>query len=190
MTDPTVSLSYVQALWSYSEIVDSNFAHCYDNQQNIDTLRAKRRGRVPFTALSADERYGLAFMCASIRNPLMVFLAGIEDFQRRSLHKSQIATLIVPPAVLERIEAASFETYINTSHPDPRDPRNVAARPEGYQNPTDPLTIGRYQNNLVLLDGYHRAAAFWKFAPADALIQSFYPQPLAPLEPSPTPARA
>jgi len=33
MNDATVSLSYVQALWSYSEIVDSNFAHCYDNQQ-------------------------------------------------------------------------------------------------------------------------------------------------------------
>jgi hypothetical protein len=190
MTDPTVSLSYVQGLWSYSEIADSNFAHCYNNQRDIDTLRAKRQDHVPFAALSADERYDLALMCASIRSPLMIFLVGVDRFQSCSLHKGQIASLVVPPAVLGKMESMPFEAYMNTSHSDSRDARNVAARPEGYQNPTDPLTIGRYQNNLVLLDGYHRAAAFWKFAPAGALIQAFCPQPLAPPESPATPARA
>jgi hypothetical protein len=33
----------------------------------------------------------------------------------------------------------------------------------------------RYYEHLILLDGYHRAAAFWKFAPADSLIQAYRP---------------
>src|SRR5262245_57912323 len=180
MTDAYVSLSYVQALWSYSEIIDSSLAHCYNNQRNVESLRAKRRDRVPFDALSVHERSNLAFMCASIRKPLMIFLAGIDDFQNRSLRKEQIATLIVPPAVLGKMETMLFETYMSTRHPDPRDARNVAARPEGYQDPTDPLTIGRYDGNLILVDGYHRAAAFWKFAPAGAVISAFCPQSPAP----------
>lgn len=42
------SLSHVQALWAYSEIAGSNFAHLYDHARDIKSLRAKRREGVAF----------------------------------------------------------------------------------------------------------------------------------------------
>ncbi len=42
-----------------------------------------------------------------------------------------------------------------------------------------PLTVGRLENNLVLLDGYHRAASFWRSAPENASISAYVPTFLA-----------
>jgi len=55
------------------------------------------------------------------------------------------------------------------------DARNVVLHPDGYQNPVDPLTVGRIFGTLVLLDGYHRAASFWMFAEPDAVIAAYVP---------------
>ena len=168
------SLSHVQALWSYSEIAGSNFAHLYDHARDIKSLRAKRREGVAFIELTPEERSGLASMCASIRRPLMIFAAGIDRFQKRFLTKPQIAVLVVPTMVLGRQEFMSFEAYMHTSVPDPNDARNVESTGE-YRSPAHPLTVGRYDEHLILLDGYHRAATFWKFASADARIEAYCP---------------
>jgi hypothetical protein len=42
-----------------------------------------------------------------------------------------------------------------------------------------PLTVGRLENNPVLLDGYHRAASFWRSAPKNASISAYVPTFLA-----------
>jgi hypothetical protein len=42
-----------------------------------------------------------------------------------------------------------------------------------------PLTVGRLENNPVLLDGYHRAASFWRSAPENASISAYVPTFLA-----------
>jgi len=47
---------------------------------------------------------------------------------------------------------------------------------DGYKAPTDPLTLGKIFNNPVLLDGYHRAALFWKYGPADGIIPAYMPR--------------
>ena len=49
----------------------------------------------------------------------------------------------------------------------------------GYRPSADPLTLGRLHSGLVLLDGYHRAASFWKFAPPNAFISVYVPSIMA-----------
>jgi hypothetical protein len=55
------------------------------------------------------------------------------------------------------------------------DARNVQADPAGYRQPSQPLTVGRYYEHRVLLDGYHRAARLWKFGPDNTTLRGFVP---------------
>ena len=66
--------------------------------------------------------------------------------------------------------------YIDTPCSEPGDARNISPKPGGYHAPADPLTVGPFSNKLVLLDGYHRAALFWKFAPEGSSISAYIPE--------------
>jgi hypothetical protein len=55
---------------------------------------------------------------------------------------------------------------------EPKDARNVTG---DYRPAAEAISIGRFGQHLVLLDGYHRAASFWKFASADASITAYRP---------------
>jgi hypothetical protein len=175
------TLMDVQARWGYSEIVNSNFSALYDaqpflNKDQLDALRAKRQSGVPFTDLAGEDRYWLAFMCWSIRTNLMIFMAGIDRFRDEQLSKTALAALIVPPMVSNIREFMRFTEYIQTPCSEPGDARNVTG---GYRPSADPLTLGRLHNGLVLLDGYHRAAAFWRFAPESTSISAYVPALMA-----------
>jgi hypothetical protein len=185
MTGEKVSLLEVQARWGYSEIIDSNFTTDYDNQLfmpicqqlklHLDALRIKRRSRLPFEGLSAEDRYWLAFMCWPVRPNLMVLMAGIDRFCEVELAKARLAKLLVPPMVSNILRFMPFDEYVVTPCSSPKDARNVTATPGSYEHPPDAVTVGRFHDSQVLLDGYHRAAAFWKFAPSDASIRSYLP---------------
>jgi hypothetical protein len=166
--DHKTTLTDVQARWGYSEIDNSN----YDNQpkDQLDALRAKRRSDVPFKDLTAEDRYWLAFMCSCVRRNLMFFMAGIDRFREEQLNKTALGALIVPPMVSNFPEFMAFTQYIETPCSAPGDARNVTG---GYRPSTEPLTVGRLYNTPILLDGYHRAASFWKFAPADASVSVY-----------------
>jgi hypothetical protein len=170
--DDETTLMDVQARWGYSETVNSNFSALYDTQPFIDALRAKRQSGVPFKDLTAEDRYWLAFVCWSIRPNLMIFMAGIDRFREEQLSKTALAALIVPPMVSNIPKLMPFTEYIQTPCSEPGDARNVTG---GYRPSADPLTLGRLHTGLVLLDGYHRAASFWRFAPENAFISAYVP---------------
>ena len=179
MNEPstTVSLQDVQARWAYGEIIDPNFSAYYDNpfcQTQLDALRNKRRSGVGFVELTAEDRQCLAFMCRCVRTSLLTFVARVEQFRERPLSKTDLAILLVP-RVVSNLPVMPFTLYIDTPCSEPGDARNVAANPGDYQAPADPLTVGRFSNKLVLLDGYHRAASFWKFAPEGSSISAYIP---------------
>ena len=174
----TVSLQDVQARWAYGEIIDSNFSACYDNpfcQNQLDALRNKRRSGVGFAELTAEERQCLAFMCRCVRTSLLTFVARVDQFREIPLSKTDLATLLVPRMV-SNLPVMPFTLYIDTQCSEPGDARNVSPKPGGYHAPADPLTVGRFSNKLVLLDGYHRAASFWKFAPEGSSISAYIPE--------------
>jgi hypothetical protein len=64
---------------------------------------------------------------------------------------------------------------MSTKADDPGDSRNVVCDRTSYLPPSDPLTIGRFYQYPLLLDGYHRAAAFWKGGPTDGFVPAFTP---------------
>jgi hypothetical protein len=166
----------VQARWAYSEIVDSNFSTLYDDpsghSSRIDALRRKRRSSFPFESLAPEERYLLALMCSSVRRNMMIFMTGVDRLREVRLNKTPLADLSVPPIVSGSRRFMPFKDYIETPCLEPGDARNVT---DGYRPSSDPLTVGRLFDTLVLLDGYHRAASFWKFAPANASISAYVP---------------
>jgi len=168
-----IPLLDVLARWGYSEIVDSNFERCYDNAPDIEALRVRRRNRTQFGELSPAERYNLAFQCAGTRRNLLVYLVSLDAFRLVALTREQIGELIVPPNIwhpdsLDRF--VSFSDFMTkTRAQDPRDSRNVVCDAGLYRPPSDPLTIARCYQHSVLLDGYHRAAAFWKYAAGGSL---------------------
>jgi hypothetical protein len=178
------ALMDVQARWGYSEIVDSkNFSALYDSHPfapiyrgQLDALRAKRRSDVLFKDLNPQERYWLAFMCWCIRPNLMIFMTGVDRLREVHLNKTTLGTLIVPPMVSNIPKLMRFGEYIETPCSEPGDARNATG---GYHPSADPLTIGRLSSDGVLLDGYHRAASFWKFAPANASISAYEPTPMS-----------
>jgi hypothetical protein len=181
MNAPPVSLQDVQARWAYGEIIDSNFSACYDNpfcQSQLDALRNKWRSGVGFAELTAEDRQCLAFMCRCVRTSFLTFVARVDQFREIPLSKTDLATLLVPRIVSNLPAVMPFKLYIDTPCPAPGDARNVSPKPDGYHTPADPLTVGRFSNKLVLLDGYHRAASFWKFAPEGSSISAYIPEAL------------
>jgi hypothetical protein len=182
----SVSLLDVQARWAYSEIIDSTFAALYKNhpfallyKNQLDALRVKRQSDLLFADVVPADRYWLAFMCCCIRSNLMILMTGVERFREVSLNKTILADLIVPPMVSDVPRFMPFREYIQTPSSGPQDARSVVPATGDYRPPTDPLTVGRLENNPVLLDGYHRAASFWRSAPENASISAYVPTFLA-----------
>jgi hypothetical protein len=181
-----ISLQDVLARWAYSEISDANLSQEYDRspfiplyRAQLNDLRSKRGSGVTFNELDHTDRYWLSFMCSCVRPNLMIFMAGIEHFDEVDLDKTDLAKLLVPTMVHGQGFTPtgegfflSFADYIQTSSCEPKDARNVTG---DYRPAAEAISIGRFGQHLVLLDGYHRAASFWKFASADASITAYRP---------------
>jgi len=170
-------VSRVDALarWAYSEILDGLSARYYNDQPGIVALRAKHRSGVPFSALAANDRQLLAFNCALVRGTLFDFLSGAEQFHEQRLTKSEIAPFLVPwnVAGLPPMTMMRFDAYIDMPSTGPDDPRSEH---RAYTHvPDDPLTVGRVNDDYVLVDGYHRVVSFWRTAPVGAFILAYMP---------------
>ncbi len=170
-----VPLIDVQARWAYSEIIDSVAPHRYNNGHGIEELRTKRSTRVPFDRLSEEERYNLAFQGAHVRQPLFIYLIGTHLFEIVEINRNVLAKFLVPPIVSRIANCVPFKEYIATTSEDLDDARNVPLKQQSYEAPIDPVTIGRLYEYPVLIDGFHRAALFWKFAPAGSNLFAYIP---------------
>jgi hypothetical protein len=166
---------HVKARWGYSEIADSNFAHCYDGGHDIVALRRKRHEGVLFDDLSDENKYNLAFQCAVVRANLLPYFVGITEFDNRELSHQQLGDLLVPPIVWGGERYIKFLEYIATPTDASDDARRVRSPTQGYQPPIAPLTVGSYYAYPILVDGYHRATLFWKYGPENGTVPAFMP---------------
>jgi hypothetical protein len=151
--------------------------HCYDTAPEIASLRFKRQNGIALEKLSLQERYNLAFQSGWVRTSLVVFLIGTDLFDVIELDRPRIAKLIVPPHVWHpesNGQYVPFEVFMTTTAKDATDSRNVELGGK-YSFPADPLTIGRCYEHAILLDGYHRAALFWKFGPHNGNLKAYMP---------------
>jgi hypothetical protein len=138
-------------------------------------LRSQRRSGLGFAELTAEDRKCLAFMCRCVRTSLLTFVARVDRFRERPLSKTDLATLLVP-RVVSNLPDMPFTLYIDRPCSEPGDARNVSPKPGGYHAPADPTNGWSVSNKLVLLDGYHRAASFWKFASEGSSISAYIPE--------------
>jgi hypothetical protein len=178
MSTQHISVLDVQARWAYSEITGAVYSPSYDSLPDIDALRAARRARTPFEELSPTQRYSLAWGCFSARPALMLYLLSVSGLILSELTRADLAAIMIPPNVWHpesQGRFVPFEHFITTRACDPKDSRNVVCSPESYKLPNEPLTIGYFYQHRVLLDGYHRAVAFWKCAPAHGRLPAYVP---------------
>jgi hypothetical protein len=166
----SVQLIEVQARWAYSEIIAATLSHFYDGGDGIGDLRMKRAGGVPLEELSEDERYHLAILSVSVRRGLLMYQIGTEPFDIVEIDREALAKVFVARNVWEQERFAAFSEYIKTPSENRDDARNVELIGESYRRPTDPVTIGRWYRMPILIDGYHRAARFWKFCASGTLL--------------------
>jgi hypothetical protein len=172
-----VSVAEVQARWGYSEILDGTLANCYDHGHDTTSLRDKRRNGVPFEGLTEDDKYSLAFRSSLVRVNLMPYLAGIEQFALVEIDRAQLGKFLVPPNVWRDSQGQfyPFAHYITTTTNEAGDARTIAIDPKDFRPSVDPITIGRSYQFAVLIDGYHRAAVFWKYGPGDGRLLAYVP---------------
>jgi hypothetical protein len=108
----------------------------------------------------------------------MAFATSVTQFQEVNLARVQLGNVLVPPMVWgdQQGRMITFDQYIILPAPgDLRDARYVDGSPAEYRPAGDPLTLGRFFADPVLLDGYHRAVSFWRAAPEHAVIRCFQP---------------
>lgn len=173
----SASLLDVQARWGYSEILgEGPPASWYENGRDIVALRNKRRAKIPFNELSNDEKYNLAFQCACVRTNLMCYLVGTEPLNLVQINRATLGGFLVPPNVWKESQDRfhPFSHYITTYTDEAKDARRVIGQTD-YQVPEDPIVVGRSYEYPVMIDGYHRAALFWKFGPSDGTIPAYIP---------------
>lgn len=170
----SVSILDVLAEWGYSEIIDGTYSSKY--QICID-IEEKRRQSVPLSALSFSERYTLARACFSIRPAIFIHLIGVTGFELVNLTREQLAKTYVPPHAAADLggKYTHFEQYMATRSDDPSDARYDLTDPQPWLNPETPLTFGYIYERLVLLDGFHRAANFWRSNPAAGILKAYVP---------------
>ena len=172
-----VSLFDVQAHWGWTEISGTH-SERYGKSWNIEELRGKRKDGTSFKELSADEKYLLAYTCAGVRMPLMTFMTGIQVFDLVQLDRSTLGRLWVPPNVWRDSLGTwyQFSRYVRTPTEEEKDARSVIIDPENYQPAQEPIIVGRAFDWPVMIDGYHRATLFWKFAPNNSMIPAYFPK--------------
>jgi hypothetical protein len=170
-----VSVPDALAEWAYSEIVEGVSAGEY-GPLVTDGLRRKRRLAVPFSRLSQSERYFLARACWMVRPLILIHLLGITHFELADINKSELANILVPPNAAKELRGnyTTFELYMEIPSDDPKDARNVLPT-QSWLPPNAPLTLGYHFQHRVLIDGFHRAAAFWRSS-TDGGLKAHVPQ--------------
>jgi len=177
----TVSLLDVQARWGYSEILEGTQSQNYGNGDDINALRTKRGQGIDFIELTVKERYTLAFRCACVRPNLFAYFVGIETFEVVQLSRFRLGHLVVPPNVWRDSNGVfyPFSHYITTQTEEVGDARLLGPPPRGYISFSDPVLVGYSYGHSILIDGYHRAALFWKYGAHDCTLAAYIPQPPA-----------
>ncbi|MGY4478313.1 hypothetical protein [Bradyrhizobium sp. USDA 3364] len=173
-----VPLLEVQARWGYSELTGSPAARHYSD---LGHLVAKRLDGTSFEQLSDAEQYELAFGTACARPVLLAFLTGVTSFDLVKVGRTRLGSMFVPPNVWDPESEGrfvSFAEYMGTTSAKPDDPRNVVPRGTNYESPADPITFGRSFSFPILIDGFHRAAGFWKYGPPNGTLPAYFPSGL------------
>ena len=102
----------------------------------------------------------------------MKHLDEVQQFVLKPMDRIALGHLFVPREVEHSDRYMSFAEYVYKPRSEENDARAAEPTLGGYKTPDDPVTVGRHS---FLLDGYHRAVAFWWFARPGATMNAYVP---------------
>jgi hypothetical protein len=188
MTDQLITTDEICARWAYSELLSVEQGHKYRGA-GIPELREKVRQGIPFEELDQGERKRLRTAWNEVRGALTPFLDSISAFQLVYWSKDDLADVCVIPYfmldimsdhLLNFVQQLPFKIWIEATPVRPLHQWHaryaVDSEPSRQQGP---VILGRYPADpwpLVLLDGYHRAVAFWRRSDPSAKLPVYKPQ--------------
>jgi hypothetical protein len=152
-----VSLNYVKARWAYSELLSSSFGHLYGG---VEELKEKAGQNVPFERLEPEEIGVLVFMFNGVRGGYFNrYFTGADKFSLAHWNKAELGAVCVIPNFLAEfgLEIMTFREWAETppTHDlSKNDPRQELSNSAPFVQ-EHPVTLGRYQERTVLLDGLH-----------------------------------
>jgi hypothetical protein len=173
---------YVLGRWAYSELLGEH-GPGYQTKVPPDLMQKARRG-VPFDELGQEDLRRLLHGWCAVRGIPMLTepLKGISKFELKSWNKGDLAAVQIVPFFAREIVGDNsvtvrFGTWMDTEPIEPlpaSHPRCAVVAPPSAQ--ADPITVGRHADGtLVLIDGYHRAGAFWRSTDPDAQVLAYVP---------------
>src|SRR5262245_7492163 len=161
-----IPTEYVRARWAYSELLSPTQGESYHQQGIPGALKSKKVSGLPFDELEAQEQELLAQAWCKVRGAevFVQALANISAFHLTYWSKEQLAAAYVIPmfaheATLDPWKPVTFEQWLETES-------KVSLHPHHAREATDAY---------MLLDGYHRAARFWKEAKSAATLAVYIP---------------
>jgi hypothetical protein len=184
---PKIPADDVYAQWAYSELNSLEQGALY---VGVDDLRTKAADNVPFTELSPQERAFLLRQWREVRafdgSIFAAELANVKTFQLEYWTKAQLGSAYILQHFLQWL--APDHKFLETTLKDwiEAEPSDVLSAHHPLRTPSTgvsftqeaPVTAARLPqlvDRFLLLDGYHRAAHFWKMAGPASEIAVFVP---------------
>lgn len=180
----TVPTPTVLARWAYSELTTRTE---YRNAVS-QVLRVKATKGEPFASLDGKEQAALFDAWSAVRGPAFGHMTEFTQFKLQQWNRDDLASVIVHPFLAGDVVSASlinairipFGLWIDAAPVRPlhqSHARYAAIRWASPWRQVDPLLVGRYSepDELVLVDGYHRAVKFWTIVDPKAEIEVYVP---------------
>jgi hypothetical protein len=189
-----IPAEYVRARWAYSELLSPTQGESYHQHGGVpEALKNKKVLGLPFDELEAQEQGLLAQAWCNVRGAEIFVraLANISAFHLTHWSKEQLAAAYVIPmfaheATLDPWKPVTFEQWLETEskvslHPHhAREASKSSGDPDPHQDPATASWASRILKQApadayMLLDGYRRAARFWKEAKSAATLAVYIP---------------
>jgi hypothetical protein len=179
----TVSLHEMKALWAFTEIRSERTTRFYHDSR-VPILQSRLKNLV-FAVVTMQDRDILAEMWEEARGKfLSMYIAGVTGFALEYWSSTQLGEILamsqMDPA--EQVFFVSMLTYAKLPRPvgpsAETDPRMVADRSvlSGRElEAGDPIIVGLFNRQQVLIDGYGRGVRFIQCAEASDRIPVLVP---------------
>jgi hypothetical protein len=170
MIGQRITTPVLHARWAYGEITSPRFANFYRGGVPPDLMQKASDG-IPFEALEPNETALLTALQSQVRQALLPFLSGINEFVCESWSKATLMRVYTLPALdpqrrgrlVPLISFVASPRFLDANgNPEPTDPRVAADQvplTEAFVN-SEPVPVGLWQGYRVLIDGYRRSILF------------------------------
>jgi hypothetical protein len=179
----SVSVEEVWVHWAFCEAGSERFDQWCPNSAIADLRRRIRSHEAKHQTLTPGDKQTLRHWIGKTREPfLKMYMENVDCFVVSEWSQDQLRNILCMSQMDQTNKGCliTLSEYMNRPPDDPNDksdPR-VAAKAGDFVTSPDPIIIGLWEGNRVLVDGYRRSILFLKSTDgADSVIKAYVPQP-------------